>query len=438
MEKQTKQAEQPATPWLKFIIFSLIGIVAFFVPFQIGDTRSIPIDLISRYIIENLPVVVAYYALLMMFVGAVAPFFDKSWNKNTLERVYTLIKILGFVTGVFVFIDMGPQWIRTDEIGKFLFFELVISIGLIVPISALFLHFLTGYGLVEFLGVLFQRIMKPLWNVPGRSAIYAITSRFASIVVVYLMVSNDYKENKLTRKEATIIATGFLAVEIPFMIIIARTLDIMAYFPLFFAAAIFTSFLVTAILARFWPIRNISDDYFEPGKGAPEPVVQSKLVRTALGNAAAAADKANSLPVGIWKQLEGALLMTASVLPAIMSIGLIFLLLTEYTVIFDYLAYIFYPLTWVLQAPEPLLTAKAITLGVTEILLPSLIVVDALLATKFIVGIVSISGILFFSTSIPSILSSHIPISVGRMVIIWFMRTIVSLIIAVPLVYLII
>lgn len=436
-QNQTSVTPPNGQSWAKFIIFSLIGIIAFFVPFQIGDTRSIPIDLISRLIIDNLPLIVAYYALLMMLIGAVWPFFDKSWNKNAYEVVYTFIKVLGFILGLLIFIDVGPQWIRTEEVGRFLFFELVISIGLIVPISALFLHFLTGYGLVEFLGVLFQRIMKPIWNVPGRSAIYAITSRFASIVVVYLMVSNDYKDNRLTLKEATIIATGFLAVEIPFMIIIARTLDIMAYFPLFFVAAIFTSFLVTAILARFWPFRGTSDEYYEPGKGEPEPKVEGQMVKNAFDSATRTASTAENLPKGIWKQLEGALIMTTSVLPAIMAIGLIFLLLTEYTPIFDYIAYIFYPLTMALQAPEPLLTAKAITLGITEILLPSLIVVDAMLATKFIVGIVSISGILFFSTSIPCILSSYIPISIGRMVLIWFMRTILSLIIAVPLVYLI-
>lgn len=109
------------------------------------------------------------------------------------------------------------------------------------------------------------------------------------------------------------------------------------------------------------------------------------------------------------------------------------MLIAERTPIFDYLAYIFYPFTLILQAPEPLLTAKAVSLGITEILLPALIVVEASLATKFIVGVVSISGILFFSTTIPCVLSSSVPLSVGKMVLIWFMRTIVSLIIAIPI-----
>lgn len=429
-------AAAPKGAAAKFVVFSLIGIIAFFVPFTINDIRSIPIDLISRLLIGAIPAAIALYALALMLVGAFLPFFDKSWNRNAFEIVYTLIKLAGFVAAVFIMLDKGPEWLLDKHIGKFLFFELVISISLIVPISAIFLQFLTGYGLVEFLGVIFQRIMRPIWRVPGRSAIHAITSRFASIVVVYLMVSNDYKDNRLTKKEAAIIATGFLAVEIPFMIIIARTLDIMQHFPLFFAMAIITTFLVTAILARCWPLRGMPDEYHDPSQAIPEEKVEHQMMQGAYRNAVAVADQAESLASGIWKQLKDALMMTTSVLPAILAIGLICLLLAERTQVFDYLAYIFYPLTWVLQAPEPMLTAKAVSLGITEILLPSLIVVDAALATKFIVGVVSISGILFFSTSIPCVLSSSIPLSVGKMVIIWFLRTIVSLIIAVPLAHL--
>lgn len=79
----------------------------------------------------------------------------------------------------------------------------------------------------------FQKIMRPIWKVPGRSAVNALTSRFASIVVVYLMVNQDYKDGKYTTREAIIIATGFLAVEIPFLVIIARTAGLMDIFPFF-------------------------------------------------------------------------------------------------------------------------------------------------------------------------------------------------------------
>lgn len=432
----SKSAQLTANQWwpaVMFAVFSLIGIVGFFVPFTIGETRSIPIDLITRGLVGAMPTVIALYALLLMLWGAVLPFYNKTWNRSRVEVIYTMIKVAGFLAGVFIMLDTGPEWLLEDHIGKFLFFDLVVAISLIVPISSIFLQFLTGYGLMEFLGILLQRIVRPIWKVPGRSAIHAVTSRFASLIVVYLMVDNDYKQNKLTQREAAIIATGFIAVEIPFIIIMARTLNIMEYFPVFFLVSMLTTYVVTALLARFWPQSNIPDTYYDPAHAAPEEKAEQQILRSAYSQAVEVAAKSEPLLAGIARQLKGAWLMSASVLPAILAIGIICMLMAERTPVFDYLAYIFYPVTWLLQTPEPMLTAKAVSLGITEILLPSLIAVDALVTTKFIVGVVSISGVLFFSASIPCILSSSIPLSLGRMVLIWFMRTILSLVIVTPI-----
>ena len=42
---------------------------------------------------------------------------------------------------------------------------------LLVPIGAVFLALLVGYGLLEFIGVLMQPVMRPVWRTPGRSAL---------------------------------------------------------------------------------------------------------------------------------------------------------------------------------------------------------------------------------------------------------------------------
>ena len=125
--------------------------------------------------------------------------------------------------------------------------------------------------------------------------------------------------------------------------------------------------------------------------------------------------------------------MTMNTLPSIMSVGLLGLLLAYYTPLFDYVAYIFLPVTWVLQAPEALLTAKAAAISISEIFLPSLIVVDTEIATRFIVAVLSVSSILFFSAVIPVIISTDIPIPISKLVIIWFQRVVLTLIIIIPL-----
>lgn len=101
--------------------------------------------------------------------------------------------------------------------------------------------------------------------------------------------------------------------------------------------------------------------------------------------------------------------MTMSILPSILSVGLISLVLAEYTPVFNLLGYLFYPVTWALQIPEPFLAAKASAIGIAEMFLPALLVVDAPLVTKFIIAVVSVSSILFFSAAIPCTLSTENP-----------------------------
>jgi len=62
--------------------------------------------------------------------------------------------------------------------------------------------------------------------------------------------------------------------------------------------------------------------------------------------------------------------------------------------------------------------------------LPALLAVDAPLLTRYVMGVLSVASILFFSASIPCILSTEIPISLKDILIIWVERTILAIIIA--------
>lgn len=125
------------------------------------------------------------------------------------------------------------------------------------------------------------------------------------------------------------------------------------------------------------------------------------------------------------------------VLPNFMSIGLVALILADYTPVFDWLGYIFYPITLLLQIPEPLLAAKAAFLGLAEMYLPVLVVVNAPELTRFIISVMSITQVLMFSTTIPCVVATEIPVSIKDMVIIWLERTILSFFIIVPISWLV-
>ena len=78
------------------------------------------------------------------------------------------------------------------------------------------------------------------------------------------------------------------------------------------------------------------------------------------------------------------------------------------------------------------MAAKAVSMGIAEMFLPALLVTEAALVTKFVIGVVCISQILFFSAVVPVILSTEIPISIPKIIVIFVERTILSILIATP------
>jgi len=419
----------------KFIVYSLLGIFMFFIPISINGTSSIPLDHLVTWIRSLVPSVVPLYALIVILLGALYPFATKSWNKDKVTVVFSFLKLLGVIVAAMIYFRIGPAWMLAENMGPFLFEKLVIPVGLLVPIGSVFLAMLVGYGLLEFAGVLMQPVMRPIWKTPGRSAIDAVASFVGSYSIGLLITNRIFKEGKYTVKEAAIIATGFSTVSATFMVVVAKTLGLMEIWNLFFWTSLVVTFLVTAITVRLWPLSKMSDSYYT-GTGEPEQVVRRQFLSTAWRQAMEAAAHSASLARNVWENLRDGFLMTMGILPSIMSIGLLGLVLAEYTPLFDWIGYLFYPFTLLLQIPEPLLAAKAAAIEIAEMFLPALLAADAPLVTKFIIGIVSISAILFFSATIPCILSTDIPISIPQLLVIWLERTILTLILTTPVAFL--
>lgn len=420
---------------MKFFIMSAIGIFMFFIPISIAGKSSIPLDHLVTWVRTSLPAVVPYYAVVIILLGAIYPFYKKTWNKDTVNIIFSVFKLLGFVVSVMILFQAGPAWLMAPSMGPFLFDKLVIPVGLLVPIGSVFLALLVGYGLLEFIGVLMQPIMRPIWKTPGRSAIDAVASFVGSYSIGLLITNRVFKEGKYTIKEATIIATGFSTVSATFMIVVAKTLGLMEIWNTYFWVTLFVTFLVTAITVRIWPLNKISNEYFT-GDGNPEEVIKKHRFKVAWANAMQAAHTSPSLGKNIWMNLKDGFVMTMGILPSIMSVGLLGLVLAEYTPVFDIMGYIFYPFMALFQVPEAMLAAKAAAIEIAEMFLPALLVVDAPLITKFVIGVLSVSAVLFFSALIPCILSTDIPVSIPKLLVIWIERTILTIIIATPIAYL--
>jgi nucleoside recognition membrane protein YjiH len=427
--------EKNALNGVKFIAFSLFGIFMFFVSIDIGGKSTIPLDHIVSWI-QRIPHYVKVYGLILVTIGALLPFIKRIWNKDLATTIFSICKLFGIICVVMVVFNIGPKGLLEENMLPFIFSKIVVPVTTIIPVGSVFLAFITGYGLMEFIGIFMRPIMMPIWKTPGRSAIDAVASFVGSYSIALLITNRVYTEGKYTDKEAAIIATGFSTVSAAFMIIVATTLGIMDYWLKYFWFTVIVTFLVTAITARIYPLSKKKDKYYNDVEGDTEQDVSGNRFKIAWNAAMDTCSNAPKLLENVAVNFRDGFSLAINVAPTLMGIGAIGLILANYTPLFDIIGYIFYPVTLLLRIPEPLLAAKAVAVSIAEMLLPAVVVANSPLTTRFIIAIVSVSEILFFSASIPCMMATEIPLTMSDYIIIWIERVILSLIIAAPLVYL--
>ena len=419
-----------------FIFYSLFGIFMFFVPVTIGGAKSIPIDHITS-LVKKLPNYNLVFGVFMVLAGIAYAIKTKSWQKSKLHSVFFAIKLVALVF-VFMYVtNKGPARIFDGDMLPLIWNGIMVSVATIVPIGSVFLAFLTGFGLMEFIGVFMEPVMRPVFKTPGRSAVDAVASFVGSYSLALLITNRVYLEDTYTKKEAAIIATGFSTVSATFMIIVAKTLDLLDYWLAYFWITLFVTFLVTAITARIFPLNKKPQEYYSGKEYVPE---EKKKVTfgEALDAGMAGYKNSGSLASVVKDNFIDGFKMALNIAPSLLGVGMIGLLLAEYTPIFDIIGYIFYPFTLITRVEQPLMVAQALGMSIAEMLLPAPVVANAGLGliAKMLVAVVSVSEILFFSASIPVMMGTEIPLKFSDYIIIWIERVILSIVITMPILYL--
>lgn len=420
---------------LLFLFYAAFGIFMFFVPVTFNEKKSIPLDHIVN-LIRTIPNYSLIFGVAILFAGLAFSIKTKEYQKSKINLVFFVIKLLGLIFFFMYITKMGPERLFKPDMLPLIWDKIMVPVATIVPIGSIFLAFLIGFGLMEFIGIFMEPVMKPIWKTPGKSAIDAVASFVGSYSLALLITNRVYKEDQYTVKEAAIIATGFSTVSATFMIIVAKTLDILDHWLLYFWLTLIITFIVTAITARIYPLKNKEEVYFS-GKEYVKEEKKKVSFNDAFNEGMKAFKKAPPLIEVIKKNFIDGFKMSLSIAPSLLSVGMIGLLIAEYTPFFDILGYIFYPFTAITKVPEPLLTAKALSLSIAEMLLPSALVTETPIVTRMLVAIVSVSEILFFSASIPCIMGTEIPIKFKDYIIIWIERVVLSILISAPILHLI-
>ena len=436
-----------------FLIPSIIGIALFMIPVQYDGSWTIVVkiiaDIISGAIGEMLPAlcvgIVTVSAILgIIFLGK--PNFIATYpivaNTFSTTAIWVVIRIFGaiFIWLTFFGVDKGGDsiisLITSDDNGGFVLNDLLSVLVVIFFLAGLLLPLLLDFGLLEFIGALLTKIMRPLFTIPGRAAVDCITSWIGDGTLGVMLTANQYEGGYYSKREAAIISTTFSAVSITFSIVVLAQVDLMEYFGLYYLLICAIGIVCALILPRIPPLILKKDEYLVEGKAMGESLPEGYTTSFEYGLALARERVAEH--GGVAQFLEGSFKNAAGmcfgVLPVVMCIGTLALVLANHTTIFDTLGLPFLPLLQLLDVPQATEVSKTMIVGFTDMFTPSVLAAGTITSpmAKFIVAVISVTQLIYLSEVGGLILGSKIPVNLPELFILFLERTIISLLIAAP------
>lgn len=438
--------KSPISTWLLFIIPSLIGVFLFMTPLKTAEGWKVPIAILANLLAGSLVSFISWFTVIVFFIaaiGSVAYHFipQKNPEKPTMfdgifrvNWFWTIARVLGFVFAFMVVQDFGPSAIRNENTGGLLMNPddgLVTFLFTIFLFAGLLLPFLTEFGLLEFFGTMMVKIMRPLFKIPGRSSIDALASWIGDGTIGVLLTSRQYEEGNYTQKESAIIATSFSIVSITFCIVVIDTVHLGEYFIPFYGAVILCGLILALIMPRIYPLSKKKDTYIN---GKPLDLEREKLpegynmITHGLENALNTAERNRKFSKFFIDGFKNVLDMWFGVAPIVMAFGTVALMLAEFTGIFTFLGKPFEPILTMLGLPEAAEAAQTMVVGFADMFLPTILGsgIESDL-TRFVIAGVSVSQLIYMSEVGGLILGTKIPLNFFELIIIFLLRTLISL-----------
>lgn len=428
---------------LMFLIPSIAGVFLFMYPISYGGESSIPVAVMAKYMQEHISFIVVEIICVLVVISAfISAYFSllkkDSYSKDSLlsrlfvvTPIWLLIRCLGAVFSVVVYFKLGSEVIWSSNTGGMLLHDLMPILFSVFIFAGLLLPLLLNFGLLEFVGTLFSKIMRPLFKLPGRAAIDCSTSWLGDGTVGVLLTSKQYEQKVYTQREAAVVGTTFSAVSITFSLIVIGEVGLIHMFVPFYAAVCLSGFVAALIVPRLPPLSWKKNEYIDGTKPDPQhqdvPLGENIFVY-GFKNALERASQVKKPSKIIFHGVENALEMLFVVIPVVMGIGTMALILAEYTMVFDYLGMPFIPYLELLQIPEADLAAKSVVIGFADMFLPSILIAPLESDfTRFVIAALSISQLIYMSEVGAMLLGTKIPVNIFELFVIFILRTIITL-----------
>ena len=438
-EKQNKNL-------LKFLIPSLFGLMLFVIPLPYGNLFKLdglsPINIGIGFISELIKIVAtdylvnialivivssAFLSVISKFINIKSEFFNNLLNVSPLWLSFRLLGALFIFMTVF---KVGPEFIHSELTGEVVL-GLLPSLLAIFLVSGFLLPLVVDFGLMDLFGTLISKYMYKLFKVPGRAAIDAISSWLGDGTLGIMITDTQYKQGFYTAKEACIISVCFSLVSLPFSTVIADQLGFMPLFVPFYLTVCLASLACALIMPRIYPLNKLNNTTYNNIKHLKEELVPdgANLFKFGLEKAIERSATAPSFKEIIINGFKTVIDMYFALLPLVMAWGTLALIVAEFTPFFKIISI---PVAFILNLlgiPDAVTAAPAVLVGFTDMFLPSIMVSGNEISevTKFIIGALSITQLIYLTETGAVILKSDIPLKFKDLFILFIVRTAIAL-----------
>lgn len=431
----------PSDTW-KFLIPSIMGALLFLCPLPYNGEVNIGVGILASFLLsvfgEMIPAFILFLLGFSAIASVVATILKPAFVKNSpfLRATFIVgpfglaVRVLGFLFGLMAFYEIGPAAIASRATGGVVLYDLAPVLLTWFLFAGFLLPLLVEFGLMEFVGALVNKFMRPVFTLPGRSSIDAMASWMGAAPVGVLVTMKQYDEGYYTQREASVIATTFSIASVAFSLVVANVVGIGHLFLPFYLAVSVACLAAAIIMPRIPPLSRKKDDYYAPvGKQIDDTIPEGvSLVKWGFDEARLKASRTASPKKLMQSGVETVLDIWLALIPLVMALGTVALVVAEYTPLFNIISYPLIPVLTLLGLPEAAEAAPTFLVGFADMFLPAVLGsgIESEL-TRFVLAGVSLTQIIYMSEIGILILRSNIPVKFWELAVIFVLRTVITL-----------
>ncbi|MDN6179514.1 MAG: YjiH family protein [Halomonas subglaciescola] len=428
---------------LMFVLPSLLGIFLFMTPVSYQGDLTIMIAVLAKSLQAVLEGALPSIVTALIVASAVLSLGVKVFRpKTVLEHpflntlfnvspVWLVSRLVGAVFVVLVYAEVGPEILYGGDTGGLVLNDLLPVLFAVFVFAGLLLPLLLDFGLLEFIGTLLTGLMRPVFRLPGRSAVDCMASWLGDGSVGILLTSKQYETRHYTQREAAVIGTTFSAVSITFSLVVLAQVRLEHLFLPFYFAVCLAGVVAAIVVPRLPPLRWKKDVFINgesrPAGSEATPEGYSRLSH-GYALALARASRVDSLGLVVRTGIHNALDMVLGVLPVVMAFGTVALIIAETTPLFSWLGLPFVPLLEWLGIPEAAAASQTMVVGFADMFIPAILAssIESDM-TRFVIAALSVTQLIYMSEVGALLLGSKVPVNVVELFVIFLLRTLVTL-----------